>query len=340
VGEPPGPFAAFASRDLAYARDDGMPFPGWAPPLLTDDEARAGYAAGERLAVIAGDPADPTAGLVLDRHNARLAVRCAEPPLQLVYAGADLALAEAVWCDGSGRRCWARRVSPVQLRVARRPTGAVVWVEELMAFAPGGPRAAPAEQLRWPEFGGWAALAAAPAAPWVGEGALELIDADGWVLDALEAAGVPARWRELGRKYDAPRAFGLPPEVQATLAEPLGWHPAGRKWRKASEVPFGGAGQPGAAVVTDATFSAGAGASGEIVTTVTSGQVQVVVDLPAVTARTEMRRGTLPGTYPRPSTGAQVAVTAMLEVGETAHETVVNAVREGQVPPEWAGAFG
>jgi hypothetical protein len=317
-----------------------MPFPGWAPPLLTDDEARAGYEAGERFAVIAGDPADPTAGLVLDRRNSRLAVRRAEPPLRLVYAGAELALAEAVWSDGSGRQCWASRVSPVRLRVARRPAGAVVWTEELMAYAPGGPQAAPDEQLRWPEFGGWAALATVSAASWVGEGALELIDADGWLLDALEAAGVPARWRELGRKYDVPRAFGLPPEVQVTLAEPLGWHPAGRKWRKADEVTAGGIGKAGAVVVTDASFAAGAGASGEIVTTVTSGQVQVVVDLPSVTARTEMRRGTLPGSYPRPSTGAQVAVTAMLEVGGTAHETVVNAVREGQVPPQWASAFG
>ena len=44
--------------------------------------------------MIAGDPADPTVGVVLDRRNGRLAVRVAEPPVQLVYAGAALALTE------------------------------------------------------------------------------------------------------------------------------------------------------------------------------------------------------------------------------------------------------
>ena len=33
-----------------------------------------------------------------------------------------------------------------------------------------------AETLDWPEFGGWAALAETGPAPWVGDGALELID--------------------------------------------------------------------------------------------------------------------------------------------------------------------
>jgi hypothetical protein len=312
-----------------------MPFPGWAPALLSDDEARAGYEAGARIAVIAGDPADPAAGLVLDKDNGRLAVRVAEPPLQLIHAGAELTLTEALWRDPAGRECWARRTSPVQLRVARRPAGAVVWVEELLAYLP----VDPAERLRWPAFGDWKALDEAERPPWVGEGALHLIDADGWMLDALGGVDVPQQWRELGRKYDAPRAFGLPPEVQAKLAEPLGWHAAGRKWRKAEEVNLGlGSSSSGASavIVTDAVFTAGAGASGEIVTTVTVGSVEVTVDLPAVTARCEMRRGERPGSHPRPSTGAQVAVTAMLEVGGRAHDAIVRAAREGKLPAGWS----
>lgn len=332
MGTPLGPFAAFRETDLAYARDDGMPFPGWAPPLLSDDDARAGYQAGARVAVIAGDPADPVAGLVLDKDNGRLALRQAEPPLQLSYAGAELSLAEAVWRDAGGRECWARRISPGQLRVARRPPGAAVWVEELLAFV----SADPGEQIDWPAFGDWHALGNGGTPPWIGEGALRLIDADGWILDALESVSVPQQWRELGRKYDAPRAFGLPPEVQAKLAEPLGWRPAGRKWRKMEEVNLDVSSSLAAVIVTDAVFTAGAGASGEIVTTVTVGSVEVTVDLPSVAVRCEMRSGKLPGSYPRPSTGAQVAVTAMLEVGGLGHEAVVRAAREGKIPDEWA----
>ena len=332
MAAPAGPFAAFATSDLAYAADDGMPFPGWAPPLLTDDEARAGYEAGERIAVIAGDPADPVAGLVLDRRNARLAVRTADPALQLAFAGADLVLAEAVWTAGD-HQCWARRVSAAQLRVARRESGAVVWTEELLAHAPDGE----SETVTWPEFGDWASLADAGPAPWVGENALELIDADGWILEAWEAIDLLTRWRDLGRRYDAPRAFGLPPETAAKLAEPLGWHLAGRKWRKADEISAGGA---SVVVVTDAVFSAGAGASGEIITTVTAGEVEVVLDLPSATARSEMRSGKRPGSYPRPSTGAQVAVTAILEAGGAAHQAIVDAVRDGKLPGRWAKVFG
>jgi hypothetical protein len=333
VADPVGPFAAFTSRDLAYAMDDGMPFPGWAPPLLTDDQARAGYETGERIAVIAGDPADPVAGLVLDKRNSRLTLRTAEPARQLSYAGADLALAEALW-TASDHQCWARRKSAIALRVARRPVGAVVWTEELLAHAPDGET----ETVSWPEFGGWSALADARPAPWVGEGTLELIDADGWILDAWEAVDLLSQWRDLGRRYDAPRAFGLPPETAAKLAEPLGWRVAGRKWRKADELDLTGGGH--AVVVTDAIFSAGAGASGEIVSTVTAGEVEVVLDLPSATARSEMRRGRRPGTYPRPSTGAQVAVTAILEAGGVAHDAVVGAVREGRLPEGWATVFG
>jgi hypothetical protein len=332
VAAPAGPFAAFTTSDLAYATDDGMPFPGWAPPLLTDDEARAGYEAGERMAVIAGDPADPTAGLVLDRRNARLTVRTTDPTMQLSYAGAGLALIEALW-TADDHQCWARRASAVQLRVARRRIGAVVWTEELLAHAPDGE----SETLDWPEFGEWAALANTGAAPWVGKDALELIDADGWLLDAWESIDLLAQWRDLGRRYDAPRAFGLPAETQAKLAEPLGWNAVGRKWRKAAEIQTGGG--PDAVVVTDAVFSAGAGASGEIVTTVTAGKVEIAVDLPSATARSEMRHGKRPGSYRRPSTGAQVAVTAILEAGGAAHDAAVDAVRAGRLPEQWATVF-
>ncbi len=336
------PFAAFAASDLslgiAYALDDGMPFPDWTPPLLTDTEAEAGYAAGERMAVIAGDPANPAAGLVLDRRNQRLALRLADPPLQLAYDGEPLALTEAFWTDAQGHQCWGRRTSQVQVRVAQRPAGALVWVEELLARHPGSADAT----AIWPEFGDWSALATVPAPPWIMGGELDLIDADGWILDAWGTSGVTRTWRELGKKYDAPRAFGLPPDVQAKLAEPLGWIAAGRRWRKADEVPAALSGGRAATVVTDAMFAAGAGASGEIVTTVTSGDVQIVLGLPVATARLEIRRGERLGSpsYPRPSTGAQVAVTAMLETGGVAHEAVVEAIRGGRLPAAWASTFG
>lgn len=313
-----------------------MPFPGWSPALLTDDAARARYDAGDRVAVIAGDPADPTAGLVLDRDNSRLALRFAEPALQLVYTGADLTLAEAVWVDTEGRQCWARRVSPVQLRVARRPIGASVWVEELIAHAP----AHPGESEAWPEFGDWELLASPTSPPWAAPGALDLVDADTWILDVLETAGVLGEWRALGRKHDAPRAFGVPPEVQVTLAEPLGWTAAGRRWRKQEQVTPAQPGSAAVDVVTDAMFAAGAGASGEIVIKVTCGEVEVVVDLPSATVRVEARDGKVPGAYPRPSTGAQIAVTAILETGGAAHEAVVEAIKAGGLPEQWTSLSG
>lgn len=335
MAAPRGPFDAFAGADVSYALDDGMPFPGWTPSLLTDAQAEAGYAAGERIAVIAGDPADPVAGLVLDTRNARLAVRRADPACQLVYSGAELTLAEAVWTDAEGRQCWGRRAAAHRVHVSRRPTGAWIWIEELLAHAPAGS----AESIAWPTFGQWGELASAGPPPWVQEDALDLIDADGWILDALEDAGVITQWRALDRKYDAPRAFGLPAEMQVKLAEPLGWEAAGRRWRKSEQIETQGE-NPDALVVTDALFAAGAGASGEIVTTVTCGTVTVAVDLPTATPRVEARRGESPGAPARPSTGAQVAVTAILETGGQAHDAVVSAVKAGSVPAQWPSVFG
>ena len=325
------PFADFAGgADLAYATDDGMPFPGWTPPLLSDAEAAAAYAAGERMAVIAGEPSDPAAGLVLDRNNVRLALRRTDPAVQLVYTGEPLTLTEALWWDAQDRQCWARRTSAEELRISRRPRAVVLWVEELLAHA----EAEETEQLEWPEFGEWDALTDLPLAPWIGEDSLDLVDADGWMLDALEATGVTTTWRELSRKHDAPRAFGLPPEVQEKLAVPLGWELAGRRWRKSDELP--GTGSP-TTVTTDAMFAAGAGASGEVITTVTHGKIKVVLGLPAAVGRIETRAGSPSSpSQPRPSTGAQVAVTAILEAGGVAHEAIVAAVRAGGVPAGWS----
>ncbi len=310
-----------------------MPFPGWAPPLLTDDEARLGYEAGERIAVIAGDPADPVAGLVLDKRNARLSVRTAEPAMQLSYTGADLALAEALWMAGD-HQCWARRTSATQLRVARRPRGAVVWTEELLAHAPDGA----SESVSWPEFGAWAELTETGPAPWVGEGRLELIDADGWILDAWESAELLTQWRELGHRYDAPRAFGLPPETQAKLAEPLGWHAVGRKWRKADEIA--GTGGSSAVIVTDARLlrrrrrerrdhhdrhrRAGRDRPRPAFRDRTIGDEkrQASGFLPATLDRCPSSRHGHPGGRGR------------------AHDAVVAAVRDGQLPRQWTSVFG
>ncbi len=157
------------------------------------------------------------------------------------------------------------------------------------------------------------------------------------MLDALEGCGVTEVWRDLGRRYDAPRAFGLPPEVQAKLAEPLGWKPAGRRWRQVEEVTGSGGAAP-VTVTTDAMFAAGAGASGEILMTVDTGRVKVALGLPEAVGRVETRATGTPRSpsHPRPSTGAQVAVTAMLEAGIAAHDAIVTAVREGALPAGWS----
>ncbi len=342
MGTAEGPFAALGDAPVAYARDDGMPFPGWAPPLLAEAEARDGYAAGERIAVIAGDPANPDVGLVLDRNNARIALRSTKPATAVFFHGDPPVLSEAIWVDAAGRECWARRAKRHQLRVGRRPRGAVVWVEEFLARAPGDGEPPAQERLDWPQFGGWEPLAGLDPRSWTGDGALDLIDADGFLLDAFEDSGVLAVWRGLGRRYDAPRAFGLPPEVQAKLAGPHGWHAAGKRWRKADAVARSVEKQPDVTVVTDAVFSAGAGASGEILTTVTAGAVEVSLGLPAATVRAEVRQDPArrSASYPRPSTGAQVAVSAILEAGAAAHEAAVHAIRDSGVPAGWAATLG
>ena len=321
------------SGPIAYALDDGMVFPGWAPPLLADAEAEAGYAAGKRTAVLAGDPADPACGIVLDRRNARLTVRIADPVVLLAYAGAEPTLAEARWAAPDGVERWARRASPTRLQVATRSPGAVMWQHEWLATHP----VAQDPALAWPEFGDWTALTdgVRESAPgWIAADALALVDADGWMLAAFEECGVLSTWRELGAKYDAPRAFGLPAEVQVKLAEPLGWQAAGRKWRLTDAVTTP-AGEP-VSVVSDAVFTAGAGGSGEIITTVQQGAIAVTLDLPSAVARSRSLQGDRGGGYPRPSTGAQVAVTAILEAGVQAHGAVVASVREGRLPAEWA----
>ena len=323
---------SLGSGPIAYARDDGMVFPGWAPPLLADAEAESGHGAGERIAVLAGDPVDPACGLVLDRRNARLTVRTADSVVLLAYAGAEPALAEARWAAPDGTEHWARRAGPNRLQVATRSPGAVMWQHEWLATRP----AAQDPALAWPDFGDWAKLTdgVRESAPgWIAAGALDLIDADGWMLAAFEQSGVLTTWRELGAKYDAPRAFGLPAEVQVKLAEPLGWEAAGRKWRL-TDVLTTLAGES-VSVVSDAVFTAGAGGSGEIITTVQQGSIAVTLDLPSAVARSRSLQGDRGGGYPRPSTGAQVAVTAILEAGVQAHGAVVTSVREGRLPADW-----
>jgi hypothetical protein len=328
AADPVAGLAALAAGPYAYAIDDGMAFPGWTPPLLSDDEARTGYEAGERVAVLAGEPQDPGCGVVLDRRNARLAVRLAEPDVQLVYAGGDPVLAEARWRSGDIEH-WGRRQSAGRLQISTRTIGQAIWADEWFAARPA--EADPG--LPWPAFGEWPDLAErvrGSAPGWIADGGLDLVDADGWMLEAMQACGVLTTWAELGEKYDAPRAFGLPAEVHENLAGPLGWHAAGRKWRLADAVT-GPAGES-VTVTSDAVFTAGAGASGEIVTTVEAGPVSVTLDLPTATARSRQGVG---GSYPRPSTGAQVAVTAILEAGLAAHGAVIDAVRAGRLPQGW-----
>jgi hypothetical protein len=326
----------FDGHPLSYAVDDGLPFPGWAPPEIDEAQAEQRYEEGDRFAVLAGPPTDPVAALVIDRGNSRVVVTQADPRHQLVLTGKNaLVLATAMWGSGVGPdavELAAERRTKDLLRVRRRPAGAAVWLEELLGRP--GDAAADGQEEPWPEFGEWAGLARIerrPGAGWWDDGGLELVDADGWLLDELDTRDIAGRWRDLARRYDAPRAYGQPPEVQARLAEPLGWRPQGRRWRRTSE-------SRGATLITDVSFVAGAGGGSDVILTVTRGAVDVVLTLPAATARLEARRPGLPASpaQPRPSAAAQVGVTAVLELAGEVHDAVTSAIAEGAVPDGWA----
>jgi hypothetical protein len=203
-----------------------------------------------------------------------------------------------------------------------------VWVEELLARAP------EPEVVAWPEFGDWSALARIDRRPgndWWDAGVLDPVDADGWLLDELDEQNVATRWRELARRYDAPRAFGQPPEVQAKLAEPLGWHAQGRRWRRSAE-------SRETTLITDVSFVAGAGGGSEVILTVARGPVEVALTLPAATCRLEGRKTGVPGSpaQPRPSASAQVGIVAVLELAGEVHDVVLQAIADGGVPDGWA----
>jgi len=317
----------FDGHPLSYAVDDGLPFPGWAPPALDEAEASQRYDEGERFGVLAGDPRDPVAALVVDRRNGRVVVTRAEPRHQLVFGGKDeLALVAAAWTDPGGSEWTAERRGKL-LRLRRRPPNVPVWVDELLA--PEGD----AVVEPWPDFGGWSGLARidrAGAAWWV-DGVLDPVDADGWLLDELDDRDIAERWRDLARKQDAPRAYSQPPEVQAKLAEPLGWRAQGRRWRRSSE-------SRDTTLVTDVSFVAGAGGGSDVTFTVIHGSVEVVLGLPAATSRLETRALGAPRNpaQPRPSASAQVGITAVLQLAGEAHDVISTAIAEGAVPDGWA----
>jgi hypothetical protein len=321
----------FDGQTLSFAVDDGMPFPGWAPPSLTEDEAAERYDAGERFAVLAGSPSDPVATLMVDRRNGRVVVTRVEPRCAVVLMGKnDLSLTAARWSttDGENVVDWSGERAKELVRLQRRPAGSPVWVEELLAEAPAAVTEA------WPEFGNWGALARIdrPEAPaWWQDGTLDPVDADGWILDELDERGIASRWRELARKQDAPRAWSQPPEVQAKLAEPLGWRPQGRRWRRTAE-------SRGATLITDVSFVAGAGGGSDVTFTVTRAGVEVSLGLPTATARIEARALGAPRspTQPRPSASAQIGITAVLELAGEAHEAIASAIDDGAVPDGWS----
>jgi hypothetical protein len=323
----------FEGRPISFAVDDGMPFPGWAPPPLDEQEARDRYEDGDRFAVLAGPPSDPVAAMVLDRRNGRAVVTTAEPARRLVFTGRHpLRLQEASWQSRRGDEpvdLAAERFTERLLRVRRRRGGVPVWVENLFAVHP----QRPTEQAEWPEFGDWTGLARdvqEPGEQWWDEPAEDLVDADGWLLDVLDELDLAARWRDLARRYDAPRAYGLPPPVQAKLAEPRDWRSQGRRWRRAGEAA-------GATVLTDVSFVAGAGGGCDVAVTVLKEPVEVVVTLPAATARLEARRAGRVGSpaQPRPSASAQVAIVAVLELAAEVFDAVTAAVADGAVPDGW-----
>lgn len=313
--------------DLSYAEDDGMPFPGWSPPALTVDEAADRYEAGDRFGVLAGSTTDPSAALVVDVRNARVVVTQADPRHVLVFSGKkELTLTEAAWSSASDE--WrAETRSKDLLRLRRRPVGAVVWVDELLARAP-----QPIVE-GWPSFGEWDSLARLDreGPQWWQEGVLDPVDADGWLLDEFAEHGITERWRELARKQDAPRAYSQPPEVQAKLAEPLGWRSQGRRWRRSTE-------RRDTTLITDVSFVAGAGGGSDVTVTVRRGDVEVSLGLPAATSRQETRKLGAPRnpSQPRPSASAQVGITAVLQLAGEAHDAIAMAIDDGAVPDGWA----
>ncbi len=320
----------FDGAELSYALDDGVAFPGWSLPALDVDEATARYEAGERFAVLAGSPTDPVATLMLDRGNSRAVVTRLDPRQQLVFTGkAELTLTGASWAaDVDGRPTeWLTELGKTLLRVRRRPAGFAAWTDELLAVPP-----EPVVEA-WPEFGDWSSLARVDrdGPQWWDDGVLDPVDADGWMLDELADADLPARWRELARKQDAPRAYSQPPEVQAKLAEPLGWRPQGRRWRRVID-------HDGTTLITDVSFVAGAGGGSDVTFSVSRGDVAVQLGLPAATGRVEARDGGLPRSpaQPRPSASAQVGITAVLEIAGEAHDLLATAIAEGAVPDGWA----
>jgi hypothetical protein len=317
----------FDELPLSYAEDDGMPFPGWAPPSLTEEEAAERYEAGDRFAVLAGPATDPPAALVVDVRNARVVVTQAHPRYVLVFSGKkELTLTQAVW-SSDGAEWRAEPGSNGLLRLRRRPIGAVAWVDELLARAP-----EPVVE-QWPSFGHWGALARIDrdGPQWWQDGALDPVDADGWLLDELDDSDIAERWRELARKQDAPRAYSQPPEVQAKLAEPLGWRAQGRRWRRTAE-------RRDTTLITDVSFVAGAGGGSDVTFTVRRGDVEVALDLPSATSRLETRKLGAPRnpSQPRPSASAQVGITAVLQLAGEAHDAIAAAIGEGAVPDGWA----
>jgi hypothetical protein len=245
----------------------------------------------------------------------------------LVFSGKkELTLTDASWSSGSDE--WRAETRPKGLlRLRRRPVGAAVWVDELLAR--------PSEPVveQWPPFGDWRRLARIDrdGPQWWQDGALDAVDADGWLLDDLDEHGIAERWRELARKQDAPRAYSQPPEVQAKLAEPLGWRAQGRRWRRSTE-------RRGTTLITDVSFVAGAGGGSDVTFTVGRGDVEVSLDLPSATSRIETRKLGAPRnpSQPRPSASAQVGITAVLELAGEAHEAIATAIDEGAVPDGWA----
>jgi hypothetical protein len=322
-----------AQRDLpvSYAHDDGVPFPGWAPPALEPVEAAAGYEAGERFAVLLGDPVDPQVALVLDRRNGRAVLTDATNERVTVLSGR----AEALLVPAELRVArtpddtWLLAQKGERLRVLERPHGAPLWTRESLARQPEAAGAG----VPWPAWEDWTAFVAAvdnAVAPWLD--LPEVVDADGWLLEVLDELDVAGRWRELTRKHDAPRVAGTRPEVLARLAEPRGWTAHGRRWRREDRADA-------ALVRSDCAFSTGAGGAGEVTLGIEQGPVAISLTLAAATARLETMHRGAPGApaYPRPSTGTQVAATAVLDLAGEVHEAVVAAVEAGTVPRGWEG---